>query len=366
MSLNRDGRALLSLYEGGIISCVALVAIVSGWVCARGLFPFMRFSDGRLEMQDFAYHYSIADMTPRGGQGSFYSSEARASALQKRCGEKFGNVCSLPRDTQPVGMSPIGFVLLFCLSTIFGGGSSGAFFGYLILVTLTFSIWIWLSFALARACVKNRVLLLPMGVILALYFATPFRDAIFHGQASFLVVGLIALSMLSRSPRSNGLLVSAVSLAAIKPHYLAFMMVFLVAAREWKGLLLSISALLALTALAAAVYGGSIFIEYIAVMRQYSAGMPFSWFGNPFNLSRYLPLRSNEVVLIGFFVATLMSVVSWWSGSVRLAAALPLVWLAFSPYVPGYELAVLLIPALGMCSPECVTVSRRLPGRGVR
>lgn len=327
---------------------ILLVAALGALVCAARLAPLVRITDEGLRIQDFAYHYLLAGIAESTAEGGPYSSEARRSHIEALCIDELNRPCRLSRETQPVGLSPIGFVGLLGLSKVCGGDSRGALLGYALLAGATCFASLLLAWRLFRLLKQNLLFGVPLFAMLALSITVPFEEALVHGQPSFLVAAVVAFVMLNERNTNPVLLGSVLTLAAIKPHYFASAFVLFAAAREWRAILFGVVGLLVLAALACAIYGSSMLAEYPAVLRQYAAGMTFQWFENPFNLGRYLPLRPYIVKAAGAIIAELISVVSVWQGSARIASCLPLAYVFFSPYVPRYELAVLIIPAVGL------------------
>jgi hypothetical protein len=329
---------------------ILVVAVFGALACAARLAPVVQIAEGNLRIQDFAYHYllaSVADSTA-GGSTSPYSLEARRVRIERLCIDELKHPCDLSHGTQPVGLSPIGFVELFGMSKVFGSDSRGALLGYTLLAGATFFVWLSLGRRLLRLSKRNLLFVVPLSAVLVLSITSPFEQAVVHGQPSFLVVALVAVVMLTERHTNPALVGSVLALTAIKPHYFALACVLFAAAREWRGILLGGSGLLCLAVLAGVVYGTSVFTEYPAVLREYASGYTFYWFKNPLNLGNYLPVSSHVVTTVGSLIAILLSVVSVGNGSTRMASCLPLVFLFFSPYVARYEIAVLMIPALGM------------------
>jgi hypothetical protein len=274
--------------------------------------------------------------------------EVRGSRIHALCRDEMRQSCDISDGMQPVGLSPTGFVGLFGLSQALGNDLHGALRGYTLLIASTFCVWLLLGWKVLRLSKRNSSLLFPLFTILALTSMSPFEHTVIQGQPSFLVVGIVALAMLTERHKRPIIVALALALASIKPHYFLMACVLFAAAREWRALSIACISVVFLAVLAAATYGVSILTEYPAVLRGYSSGMTFGWYENPLNLRHYLPAISNFVTPIGMVLGLLISILSILYGSVTGASLLALVYIFFSPYVPRYELAVLLIPALGL------------------
>ncbi len=327
---------------------IILVAVCGAQMLATRLGPLALVKDGVLWVQDFTCYYLLTDVSNSTVHSSPYMPEARGSRIQDFCREEIRQSCEMSDGIQPVGLSPTGFVGLFGLSKVLGNDLHGALRGHTLLMAGTFCVWLLLGWKVVQLSKHKLFFLFSLTTFLALTSMSPFEAAVIQGQPSFLVVGLVALVMLTERYTRPIIVALTLALTSIKPHYFLLACVLFAAAREWRALSIACIGVLFLGALAAAIYGVSILTEYPAVVRGYASGMTFVWYDNSLNIRHYLPAISNFVTPIGMILGLLISILSIVYGSVTGASLLALIYVFFSPYVPRYELAVLLIPALGL------------------
>ena len=335
-------RTTISLFTLTII-----VAAGCALVYIRYLRPLATNSGGDLQIQDFTYHYLLSGVGASTDHGSPYLASTRYARLKSLCEHELNAICNLSYDTQPVALSPTGFVALFLIGRLCGYNLSGALVAYTLLLTVSWGLWFWLGYVLYDRTKRRSIFAIPLLIQVALSLNSPFQQASIQGQPSLLVVSLVCLAILH--PRHNNSLSVSVSLlvSTIKPIYFLPTLALFSAAPGPKKIVHGLIWSALFTVLAGVIFGMRTFLDYRAVLENYASGMSFIWYRNPLNIALYVPL--SHPLLVGLGLAFLLTATSIWRQSTGLAACLYLVYVFFSPYVPAYELLLLLVPVVALC-----------------
>ena len=199
---------------------------------------FVSYSNGKLRIQDYAYHIIITRAFWFDSFGDIYKLTFQQQALSVYVGTSIYNV-------MPIGITPIALVVWFPFAYVAGFSMA---LSYTLWVTFSIGILSTALWRVRRYVIQVKKLeLLPITLSLVTIFSATTFFAIIHGQTSVLAAGLLIyliyfVHKTAESFKTDSWLpiLFIIFLLGIKPTYLALGLSLLIIYGRWRETLYSI------------------------------------------------------------------------------------------------------------------------------
>ena len=258
-------------YKKRLIVCFAGVLFV---LCFHHFvskkMEFVTYSNGNLEIQDYAYHIIIVKKFWFDGFGNIYKLAFQQQALSAHIGSQVYTV-------MPLGITPIALIvwLPFAYAARFG-------------MALSYTLWITFSLGILITAFRNilqnfyqnkNLPILPITLSLVTLFSAATFRALQLGQTSVLAAGLLIYLIYfvhktaNQSKSSNWLIILLlIFILGIKPTYIALGLGLLIIYGMWREALYSIAIVLIFLIGITPMLGVEWVPSYLNLLRMYSHG----------------------------------------------------------------------------------------------